>query len=98
MRPNLGKNCLTRLGLILGVIVSGTATIVQAQSQLELPPLPKYTAPPPSRSQNSTTIPSNPMLTQPSSPPPEELPDNAPQDEPPEAEAPPPTTCQPSEP
>jgi hypothetical protein len=90
MRPYLGKNCLTRLGLILAAIVFGAAATVQAQSQLQLPPLPKYTAPPPSHSQNSTTIPSNPMLTQPSSPPPEELPDTAPQDEPPEVEAPPP--------
>jgi hypothetical protein len=97
MRPYLVKNCLTRLGLILAAFVFGTAATVYAQSQLELPPPPQHTAPPPvSHSQNSETIPSNPALTQqPSSPPPEELPDNAPQDEQPEAEAPPPVTSQP---
>ncbi|HUN57747.1 MAG TPA: hypothetical protein VMU41_06500 [Candidatus Binataceae bacterium] len=89
MRTHLRKNYLTRLGLILAAIVFGTAASVQAQSQLQLPP-PRFTPPPVSHSQNSETIPSNPMLSQPSSPPPEELPENTPQDEPPEAEAPPP--------
>jgi hypothetical protein len=92
MQPYLKKNHVTRLGLILAAIMFGTTATVQAQSQLELPPPRQYTAPPPvSHSQNSETIPSNPMVTQPSSPPPvEELPQAAPQNEPPEAEAPPP--------
>jgi hypothetical protein len=85
MRPDLSKNYLPRLGLILAAIVFGAAATVRAQSQLELPPPPRYTAPPPvSHSQNFTTIPSNPTLTQPYSPPVEELPQAAPQNQQPE--------------
>jgi len=91
----LRKETLSLLGLILALILCAPAA-AWAQAQLELPPLPQHTAPPPSHSQNSTVIPSNPMMAQPSSPPPvEEIPQAAPQDESPETEVPPPVASQP---
>ena len=69
------RNRISRMGWIIAAIVLLMPSAAAAQSQLELAPptrivpeSPQQAPQPPS--QNSETIPSNPILTQPSSPPP----------------------------
>jgi hypothetical protein len=98
MKPFFAKQLLAVIGLSAAFMVCGGA-IASAQSQLELPvpqaqeTPPTHLAPPP-RSQNSETIPSNPMAVQPPAPQSMEVPPSVPQSPPPDAYSPP-ITAQP---